>query len=280
MNASGTLYIVATPIGHLDDLSRRAIETLNSVDIILAEDTRHSAKLLKAIGCSTPLQAYHAHNETKALKPILNGLLEGKNYALISDAGTPLICDPGFELVRLAKQNNVFVTPIPGACAFVAALSAAGVPCDRFAFMGFLPAKALARRKALKDNSQLGLTVVCYESTHRIMACLEDIIEVFGQTYSFVIAKELTKSYEQFLYANAQTIKAWLLDDPAHQKGEFILIFPALEELQAHTSEDQHLLTILLGELPLKQAVKIASQLSSTHKNALYQLALDLKARP
>ncbi|WP_131781956.1 16S rRNA (cytidine(1402)-2'-O)-methyltransferase [Legionella gresilensis] len=274
----GILYIVATPIGNLDDISQRAINTLKQVDTILAEDTRHSLPLLTALGISKPVWSFHSHNEHEKSEVILNALKMGENFALISDAGTPLISDPGFLLVKLARTANIRIIPIPGPCALVTALCAAGIPCDNFLFIGFLPAKQQARLTKIKSLSQSEYTVVLYESTHRILECVNTILEVYGCDYEFVLAKELTKTFERFIYGNGNTIKAWLEENAAHIKGEFVIILPA-KPLIKLDEEDKKLLTTLLKELPLKQAVKIASSLSSTAKNDLYKLALDLQTK-
>lgn len=278
-SSKGCLYIVATPIGNLEDISLRAINTLKQVDTVLAEDTRHSGKLLHALGINKPLVSHHAHNEGSHSENIIAALLNGKSFALISDAGTPLISDPGFELVRQARAQGIEVVPIPGPCAVITALSAAGVPCDTFTFMGFLPAKQQARREQLKTISRSLHTTVIYESTHRIHDCIDDIEEVFGPDYAFVLAKELTKAFEQFIHANALTIKHWLMEDKARSKGEFVLIFPA-QHRDEETGREEELLQILLKELPLKQAVKLACELSGRPKNELYQLALKVQKSP
>ncbi|KTD66369.1 16S rRNA (cytidine(1402)-2'-O)-methyltransferase [Legionella spiritensis] len=275
----GTLYVVATPIGNLDDISLRAMKTLKSVDVILAEDTRHSARLLQALGCDTPLLSHHAYNEAETTASIIDALLKGQSFALISDAGTPLISDPGFELVRKARQMAIPVIPVPGPCALTTALSAAGVPCDQFIFAGFLPAKQQARinkLRALYDNE---LTIIFYESTHRILDCMDDIDSVYGPDFQLVLAKELTKAFENFISGTAQQIKAWLLADKNHGKGEFVVILPP-HSVPATMEHDSHLLTVLLQDLPLKQAVKLASALTKTHKNELYKLALKIQDTP
>lgn len=271
----GILYIVATPIGNRDDISVRAITTLKEVDSILAEDTRHSLQLLTMLGIKKPLVSLHAHNEHEKSIEIINQLHQGKSFALISDAGTPLISDPGFPLVRLAHQHHIQVVPIPGACALITALCASGLVCDTFTFAGFLPAKQKARLARLESLKSSENTLIFYESTHRIMDCISDIIQTYGDEMEFVLAKELTKVYERFIHGTGLTIKNWLLADPNHEKGEFVLIIPPIPA-QSKTGEDSKLLSVLLNELPLKQAVKIASALSDTNKNELYQLALDL----
>lgn len=272
----GVLYIVATPIGNRDDMTPRAIKTLQSVDAILAEDTRHSGQLLRNIGIQKPLISLHAHNEHEKSLTIIHSLLAGKSYALISDAGTPLISDPGFLLVRAAHEQGIRVVPIPGACALIAALSASGIACERFYFSGFLPAKQAARLEKLRTFIHQDYTILVYESTHRIKACLHDVLTVFGASYSMVLAKELTKIHEQLLNAPVADIIAWL-EVSQHDKGEFVLIFPASSKNISETRlHDQHLLRVLLNELPLKQAVKIAAALSTTSKNSLYDEAISL----
>ncbi|KTD51993.1 tetrapyrrole (corrin/porphyrin) methylase [Legionella quinlivanii] len=271
----GTLYIVATPIGNLQDISLRALDTLKQVDGILAEDTRHSGQLCHALGIEKPLISLHEHNENSKAEQVLTWLLSGKSYALISDAGTPLISDPGFVLVRLLREQRIPVVPVPGCCALITALSASGVPCDTFSFLGFLPAKSKARKDRLKEMTMRSETLVVYESTHRIIDSLQDIAEVYGLDYRLVLAKELTKAYEHFEQGSAEQIIAWLQSESGRSKGEFVLLFPPLS--QEKTTDDSQLLKILLEEVPLKQAVKIASRISKTSKNELYQLALGLQ---
>lgn len=276
---SGILYIVATPIGNRDDLSLRALETLKAVDAILAEDTRHSAQLLNMLGIHKTLISLHAHNEEHKSEHFINALEAGQSFALISDAGTPLISDPGFLLVRLARERKIQVVPIPGACALIAALSAAGVPCDSFTFVGFLPAKQAARREKLSALRQSPHTVVFYESTHRIMACLDDLILTYGPDYEMVVAKELTKAFEAFIDGSLQTIKAWFLEDSAHCKGEFVCILPAVADEGAVDQTVTDVLSLLINELPLKKAAKLTSLITGVNKNEIYKLALALKAK-
>lgn len=273
---SGTIYVVATPIGNLEDISQRAINTLNSVDSIFAEDTRHTKKLLTALGVQKPLHSLHAYNENEKSKVIIERLLKGESMALVSDAGTPLISDPGYPLIKLAHENDIQVSPIPGNCALIAALSVAGLPTDVFTFAGFLPAKQQARINQLEQLSSLSHTLVIYESTHRIKSCIEDIILVFGKASSLVLAKELTKSFETIKHDSAQNISDWLAEDISRYKGEFVLIIAPKEkeESQSHATD---LLKVLLEELPLKQAVKIATKITGSNKNELYELALKLK---
>ncbi|MCX7118876.1 MAG: 16S rRNA (cytidine(1402)-2'-O)-methyltransferase [Legionellales bacterium] len=275
-STSGTLYVVATPIGNLDDISLRAIQTLKSVDTILCEDTRHSKHLLGYLGIQKPLVALHAHNEHDKSETILQALMAGRSYALISDAGTPLISDPGYPLVHAARQAQIPIIPIPGPCAFITALSAAGVPCDTISYFGFLPAKSKARQEKIASLIDINHTLVFYESTHRIQACLDDCRTIFGEDCELVVAKELTKTYEHFVQGPISTIQAWFQADLAHFKGEFVVIIPPRISKQTNHPGEQ-ILKILLEELPLKQAVNLAAKISNSAKNELYQFALTFK---
>lgn len=271
----GSLYVVATPIGHLADISQRAIETLRQVDFILAEDTRHSLRLLQALGIQKSLSSFHAHNEAEKSQSVIQALLGGQNVALISDAGTPLISDPGFTLVRAAREAGIPVTPIPGSCALIAALSVSGVASDSFTFIGFLPAKNMARCQKLEQCKAYGHTVIAYESTHRIEACTADIMRIYGEDYKWVMAKELTKTFETILSARAIDIHQWL-QNTSHTKGEFVLILPAVPSID-NPMQDEQLLVALMKELPLKKAVTIAAEALNKPKNQLYERALQLK---
>ncbi|HHS8281986.1 TPA: 16S rRNA (cytidine(1402)-2'-O)-methyltransferase, partial [Legionella anisa] len=262
----GTLYIVATPIGNREDITFRALEVLKSVDFILAEDTRHSVQLLTSLGIKNNLESLHAHNENDKSKHIIEELLTGKSVALISDAGTPLISDPGFLLVKLARQHHIPVIPVPGACALITALCAAGIPCDSFLFLGFLPSKQQARKIKLEALRAEPHTLIFYESTHRILECLDDIGEIYGQTCEIVLAKELTKTFERFITGTLLEVKNWLLAEPAHVKGEFVLLIPPRPTTPEPDTHEK-LLKVLLDELPLKQAVAIACKLSNGSKN-------------
>lgn len=273
---AGALYIVATPIGNLEDITLRAINILKTVDFILAEDTRHSKQLLKALGIKNTLTSFHAHNEAEKSKSIVEQLISGKSAALISDAGTPLISDPGYPLVQLARQQQISVIPVPGPSAITAALSAAGVACDSFSFVGFLPAKKTARMEKLKVLESITQTLVLYESTHRILDCIKDIGSIYGEDCRLVLAKELTKTYEHFEAGSVIEIQKWLTDDPKHCNGEFVLIIPARTK-SSDIKTQTDILKILLQEVPLKQAVSIGSKLIKANKNELYQLALTLK---
>ncbi len=272
----GTLYIVATPIGNRDDITVRALNTLKTVDLILAEDTRHSIQLLTSLGIKNNLSSLHAHNEGDKSKQIIDQLLAGKTVALISDAGTPLISDPGYPLVKLARQNHVAVVPIPGPSALITALCAAGVPCDSFLFLGFLPAKQQARKTKLEELKDEPHTLIFYESTHRIIDCLNDLIETYGELCEVVLAKELTKTFERFESGAVVKVKEWLLADPGHVKGEFVLIIPPRAAAESLLPNEE-ILKVLLQELPLKQAVSIACKLTQGNKNELYESALRLK---
>lgn len=272
--SSGNLYIVATPIGNREDISIRAINTLKSVDQILAEDTRHSKQLLVPLGITTPLTSLHAHNEADKSDELIRALQQGQSFALISDAGTPLISDPGYPLVKKARLFGIPVIPIPGACALITALSASGAPCDTFTFIGFLPAKSIARREKLESLKATEHTTIFYESTHRICECLNDIADVLGQDCELVLAKELTKTFETFVSGRCHEVQDWLIADSARCKGEFVIILPP--RTQPKQSDHHQLLSILVAELPLKQAVKIACKITGCNKNELYRLALDL----
>ncbi len=275
-SAFGTLYVVATPIGNREDITFRAQHILRTVDYIFAEDTRHSLPLLTMLGVNKPLKALHAHNENAQCEQVLSLLRAGKSCALISDAGTPLISDPGYPLVNLARQEQMNVVPVPGPSAVITALSAAGVPTDVFTFGGFLPAKTLARRRKLADFLKLSHTLVFYESTHRIIECIEDISVVFGASAELVLAKELTKTFERFVSGSCMDVLHWLHEDSAYQKGEFVLIIPARAEVDKDELRASQYLSVLLAELPLKQAVQLTSKLTGAHRNELYALALTL----
>lgn len=272
----GTLYIVATPIGNREDITHRALNILKSVDLILAEDTRHSVQLLTSLGIKNNLDSLHAHNENDKSKHIIEQLLAGKSIALISDAGTPLISDPGYLLVKLARAHEIPVIPVPGACALITALCAAGVPCDSFLFLGFLPAKQSARQAKLASLQAEAHTLIFYESTHRILECLNDVAAVYGADCDIVLAKELTKTFERFITGSVVEVSHWLLAETARTKGEFVLIIPPRPQPPQQNTHEE-LLTVLLAELPLKQAVAIACKLSKANKNELYELALQLK---
>ena len=276
---AGSLFVVATPIGNLEDISGRAIDVLGSVDRILAEDTRHSAKLLGRYGISTQVDAFHEHNEGDVAESVISRILAGENVALISDAGTPLISDPGFQLLQLAHESDVRVIPVPGASAVTAALSVCGLATDRFFFEGFLPSKSSPRRARLESLSRLTNTIVLLESPHRIQASLEDLIDVFGGDRNATIAKELTKVFETVRMDSLTALYAWLTADPERQKGEFVIIVTGAEAPSGGVVDEQHraLLELLLEELSLKSAVRLAAKISGANRNNLYEMALRLR---
>lgn len=274
---SGVLYIVATPIGNFGDISLRAIDTLKQVDLIAAEDTRHSGRLLNHLGISKKLISLHEHNERARLAGILENLSSGMDIALISDAGTPLISDPGYNLVNAVRNAGFKVSPIPGASSIIAALSGAGVPTDKFTYFGFLPHKnveRIARLKAIKNQNG---TLVLFESSHRIKRLIEQLAEIFPQN-RIVIAKELTKLHENFLIGDAAELIELFRQDQALAKGEFVILIdnPRVDEDTRGGEAEIELLRILLSELPLKKAVLLATRISGKKKNYLYQLALDI----
>lgn len=273
---SGSLYVVATPIGNLADISQRAISILTQVSCIAAEDTRHSGKLLQHLGISNRLLALHDHNEKQRAASIIEKCLAGEDIALISDAGTPLISDPGYSLVRLCREAGVPVVPIPGPCALITALCAAGLPTDKFQFIGFLAPKSSQRQTQLAAVPDAAGTIISYDTARRILDTLQDVVAVFGAERQLVLAKELTKTFEHFAYGTAADITAWLTEDPQRCQGEMVLmIAPAPTKADEDISEAvQRTLKILLAELPLKQAAALTAQIHNEKKNALYQLAL------
>lgn len=273
----GTLFIVATPIGNLEDLSPRAQRILAEVDQVAAEDTRHSRRLLEQFAIQTPMFALHEHNEQAGSARLLGRLLRGENIALISDAGTPLISDPGYVLVREARQAGIKVVPIPGPSALVTALCAAGMPTDRFVFEGFLPSRTAARLAALEALAAETRTLVFYEAPHRIEQTLQDLCEVFGPGREAVLARELTKRFETFLGGDLAGLVARLAADPDQRRGEFVVIVHGAPSAVTESAETDRLLRLLLAELPVKQAARVAAAISGGRKNELYQRALELQ---
>lgn len=276
-SATGTLYVVATPIGNLADMVPRAVEALQTVALIAAEDTRHSSRLLAHFDIKTPVVAYHDHSDDQRTENILQRLLAGENVALISDAGTPLVSDPGYRLVRQARLRGVQVVPVPGACAMIAALSAAGLPSDRFAFEGFLPAKQTARCNLLQSLVNEPRTLIFYEAPHRILETLQDIAQVFGPEREVVIARELTKTFETIRGGAVAEIAAWVTGDTNQQRGEIVLLVhgaaaPATAQM---SQEAERVMRVLLNELPIKQAASLGAKLTGLKKNFLYQWALE-----
>lgn len=277
LSATGVLYVVATPIGNLADMVPRAVEALQTVALIAAEDTRHSSRLLAHFDIKTPAIAYHDHSDDQRTEHILQRLLSGEHVALISDAGTPLVSDPGYRLVREARQSGIQVIPIPGACAMIAALSAAGLPSDRFAFEGFLPAKQTARCSVLQSLANETRTLIFYEAPHRILETLRDIAQIFGAEREVVIARELTKTFETIRGGPVAEITDWVAGDPNQQRGEIVLLIrgasaPTASDMNA---EAERVMRVLLEDLPIKQAASLGAKLTGLKKNFLYQWALD-----
>lgn len=279
-DTSGTLYVVATPIGNLGDITVRALETLRSVDWIAAEDTRHSKSLLQHFGIDKPLLSLHEHNERKRVAEIIQRLQAGDNIALISDAGTPLLSDPGYVLVNQARAAGLPVTPVPGASAITAALSAAGLPTDRFLFAGFTPAKSQARRETLRELVACTCTVVLFESSHRIVDLLTDLGDVLNDAGDgerpVVIARELTKRFETFLAGSARELLSRLQNDPDQQRGEFVVLLQGAPQKETDDDALKVCLAVLLEELPVKQAANLAAKLTGAKRNAAYQMALQM----
>ncbi|GAB4289583.1 MAG: 16S rRNA (cytidine(1402)-2'-O)-methyltransferase [Thiohalomonadaceae bacterium] len=271
MNA-GTLYVVATPIGNLGDMTPRAVEVLQRVARIAAEDTRHSAGLLRHFGIHTPLFALHEHNEREASAEVVRRLLAGEDIALISDAGTPLISDPGFPLTRLAHEAGIRVVPVPGASALIAALSAAGLPTDRFAFEGFLPARSVARRQVLAGLAGERRTLAFYEAPHRLLETLEDMTTVFGSERLAVLARELTKTFETLRRAPLGELVAFVRSDSDQQRGEAVLLVQGAPPPAADALEDEprRIAELLVAELPVKQAAALAAKITGAKKNLIY----------
>ena len=273
-----SLYVVATPIGNLADITLRALEVLKRVDAIATEDTRVTARLLKHYGVSAPLIALHEHNERRAAQKILQLLARGHSVALVSDAGTPAISDPGAIAVALVREAAYPVVPVPGANAAVAALSAAGSAAPHFLFYGFLPQSAAARRRELVTLKTSPYLLVFYEAPHRVIASVADMAAAFGANRTLTIARELTKWFECIHACNLGTAAAWLAADANRIKGEFVLLVEGAPEAAAADAGAAHrALEILLREVPLKQAVKLAAQIGGGGRNELYQLALEMK---
>ena len=274
---SGTLFIVATPIGNLEDLSPRARQTLAEVDLIAAEDTRHTGRLLSHFGVKTRLLALHDYNEAERTKKLVGKLVSGKSVALVSDAGTPLISDPGYRLVRAAQDAGISVSPIPGPSALIAALSVAGLPTDRFCFEGFLPAKKKARRDTLANLAKETRTIVFYESVHRIGECLNDLADVFGGERRAFVARELTKMHEQGVSATLSELAQQVAAGDIPHKGELVVIVEGGDA--GHSSLDvDRLLAGLAGKLPDKEVARILARATGAKRNALYQRLIELRS--
>ncbi len=271
----GVLYVVATPIGHLDDFSPRACTVLRSVFRILAEDTRHSARLLQHYAIDTPMMALHEHNEQSESAHCLQLLQDGKHLALISDAGTPLISDPGYRLVRLCQEQGIKISPVPGASAMVAALSVAGLASDRFVFEGFLPARSTGRRERLISLAREERTMIFYEAPHRVAACLQDMLDVWGSR-KVCLCRELTKQFETVRLDDLAVLTEWVHADPMQQRGELVLVVEGASAAeQQDCEEDLRVLDILLATLPMRQAVDLAVEIRGGRRNWFYSRALE-----
>ncbi|MHB8346945.1 MAG: 16S rRNA (cytidine(1402)-2'-O)-methyltransferase [Acidiferrobacterales bacterium] len=277
-NKPGVLYVVATPIGNLEDMSPRAVRVLSEADLIAAEDTRHSGTLLRHFRIERPLIAVHEHNERMKTHELLRRLGAGQSIALISDAGTPLISDPGFNLVRAALAGGIPVVPIPGPCAAVAALSASGLPSDRFAFEGFPPAKTAARRAKFEELRTDPRTLVFYESAHRIADSLADMAAVFGRDRAGVLTRELSKQFETVRNAPLGELSDWVRSDSNQQRGEMVVLVHGLphEATQNIDAHADRVMRVLLAALPLKQAAALGAEITGLKKNLLYAHGLDL----
>ena len=274
---TGILYIVATPIGNLQDITQRALDTFAQVDLIAAEDTRHSGLLLSHYGIKKPFFALHDHNEQEKAHILVEKLKQGSYIALISDAGTPLISDPGFHLVRQCREAGIRVVPLPGACAAITALCASGIASDRFCFEGFLPAKSKARKDKLENIAEEDRTLIFYESTHRILDTLEDMQSVLGEERYIVLAREITKTWETITGNTIKNLREWLLEDPNRTKGEMVLIVegkPKSDNNEEISPQAVKALELIAEELPLKKAAAIVAELYGYKKNALYQFGL------
>ncbi|EHV5551523.1 16S rRNA (cytidine(1402)-2'-O)-methyltransferase [Vibrio vulnificus] len=272
-----TLYIVPTPIGNLGDITQRAIEVLTSVDMIAAEDTRHTGKLLSHFNIQTKTFALHDHNEQQKAQVLVDKLLSGQNIALVSDAGTPLISDPGYHLVTQCRQAGVKVVPLPGACAVIAALSASGLPSDRFSFEGFLPPKSKGRKDKFLEIAKVERTCIFYESPHRIVDSLHDMLEILGPDREVVLARELTKTFETIQGMRLSALVEWVQSDDNQQKGEMVLLIHGYRDSAEESLPEEALrsLAILTKELPLKKAAALAAEIYNLKKNALYKWGLE-----
>jgi 16S rRNA (cytidine1402-2'-O)-methyltransferase len=274
---AGHLYVVATPIGNLGDLSPRAQAILSGVTRIAAEDTRTTSILLQHFGIRTPLQAFHEHNEDAMAADLVKALQRGDSIALVSDAGTPLVSDPGFALVRAARDAAVPVIALPGPCAAIAALSIAGLPTDRFVFEGFLPPKGQARQARLRELASEPRTLVLYESSHRILDCAQDLGEVFGAR-RVCLAREISKRFEQSVVDAASSLPAWLQADPDRTRGEFVLVVQGAPAARMDLVEGRRIVELLVRELPAARAAKLAAAITGIERGALYEIAVGLSA--
>ncbi len=274
----GALYIVATPIGNLEDLSPRAKTVLENVDLIVAEDTRHSKPMLNQFGIETKVRAYHDHNERSQTPVLIKQLQTGMSIALISDAGTPLICDPGYHLLLAAHAERIKVIPVPGPSALISALSVAGFSSEKFVFEGYLPARKMARQQRLQQLRDETRTLVFYEAPHRILASIEDTIICYGGKRQAVIAKEITKQHENIQRGTLPELLDWLHSDKDLSKGEFVVVIQGNKTSQFDTQEARRILKILLADHSVKQAARLTSEIMQGNRNDIYKLAMDLQA--
>lgn len=275
--SAGILYIVATPIGNMGDISRRAVDVLGEVALVYAEDTRHSGQLFKRIGVQAALRSLHQHNERERLDEVLARLRDGEDLALISDAGTPLISDPGYRLVEACHREGIRVSPVPGASSVIAALSVAGLPTDQFCYVGFPAARREARRRQFRSLAQEPRTVVLLESTHRITACLEDLCEATGPARRVTIARELTKLHESIHQDSLDKVLDWINADTNRRRGEFVVMLEGRPPESPQQTSIDHVLLPLLAELPLRQAASLTARILDCSRREAYQRALQLK---
>ena len=276
---TGTLYLVSTPIGNINDITIRAINTLNSVDIILTEDTRVTSKLLKhhSVKTKSSLQSFNQINEHKKAPKIISALKEGKDIALVSDAGTPLISDPGYKFIKHARENRIRVEPIPGCCALIAAITSSGLPSDRFTFHGFLPRSPAKRINELNKLAHKEETLIFYESVHRIESSVDDMINVFGGNRPAVVCKEIPKMHELFIGETLSDISHFFGNNKEKIKGEFTVVVQGSSEAESVSEELDKILGILMSDLSLKKAVEIANKVSKLSKSKIYDRALKIK---
>jgi 16S rRNA (cytidine1402-2'-O)-methyltransferase len=277
--ARGTLYVVATPLGNLRDLTFRAVDVLSNVDTIAAEDTRVTAVLLRHYGIAARPLSLHEHNEAARAERIVEALRQGKSVALVSDAGTPAISDPGARLVRAVRDAGLTVVPIPGACAAVAAVSAAGLAAERWLFLGFLPSVAKARRQLLASTTKVDAALVVYEAPHRLRATVEELRDALGGDRTLVVAREITKKFETIGVTKLADASQWLAEEPNRERGEFVLLVDAPVERMRGTAVDaRELLRALIDELPASRAARVAAAVTGLPRDALYAHAVELKA--
>ncbi|MHA7840540.1 MAG: 16S rRNA (cytidine(1402)-2'-O)-methyltransferase [Gammaproteobacteria bacterium] len=275
--ASGTLYIVATPLGNLQDFTYRGVETLSTVALIAAEDTRHTATLLQQYGITTPCVAYHSYNEEKATMTLLQRLSKGDSVALVSDAGTPLISDPGYALVQQARKQGITVVPVPGPCAAIAALSVSGLPTHGFLFVGFLSPKVGTKTQQLKKIAHETVPLIIYEAPHRLKATLDSIRAVMGDDRQVMLGKEITKQYEQFFQGTSTECLTWIDADAQRLRGEWVIMVAGRPKDRVEdgvSGEGERIMAILLESLPLKQAAQMTAKITGDSKNALYDWGL------